>query len=433
MSNSQSLTQTIPRLFELCNTIREAAAHSAEDPAALPAMKETITAGISAVEGAAQQLCPEQPPTPAALDKVPALDGGQLHQFVNDWFVNQMGPYLAGQFKQFLQEEIQFSQSEGQNIAHWILNEMPLKPDGKRELLPEFSWNLMSQVMDTMPPEEQKKFFPHWTGAPYHPGLHPQTELKCCPICGGQGEPYRAALSGRMNNFDTLFLPVKMWMKCKKCGNLYTHYFPTEFLKLGEKPKVLQPMPNHMVIRQVRANDLRIWCDILNKIRAYTDGTSLLEVGVGKGYLIAVAQEMGYDVTAVELIEADAQETADLLNLPVICGDFLHLEENRQVDIITMGDVLEHLQHPGDGLKKAHALLKENGILWLSTPNFESSFSHMMKTFDAMWFEPYHITYFSRKGLMSILEQIGFELLEYSVSNRYNGSMELLLRKKPQK
>lgn len=135
----------------------------------------------------------------------------------------------------------------------------------------------------------------------------------------------------------------------------------------------------------------------------------------------------------MELVEADAQETADLLDLPVICGDFLHLEEDHQVDVITMGDVLEHLQRPMEGLKKAHALLKDNGILWLSTPNFESSFSKMFKAFDPMWCEPYHISYFSRKGLMALLEQAGFELLEYTVSNRYNGSMELLLRKMPPK
>ncbi len=439
--NLKILTQTIPRLFELCNTIREAASHGAEEPASLPNMKENIAAGIRAVEAAAEQLCPEEAPVPVELDSLSALDGGQLVQFVEDWFVRGMGPCLAVQFQKNLREERQFSQENAQFLAHWILNQIPVSPTDKRCMLldlgqrcstwaPEFSWELMSQVLDAMPPEEQKKIFPHWAGEPYRPGLHPQTELKHCPICSGTGEPYLTALSGRMGNFDTLFLPVKMWMRCEQCGNLYTRYFPTEFLKLGAKPKVLQPTPDHMVTREVRAASLRVWSDILNKIRSYTDGRTLLEVGVGQGHLIAVAQEMGYDVSAVELIEAEAQETADLLGLPVICGDFLHLEEDRKVDIITMGDVIEHLQRPMDGLRKAYALLRDGGVLWLSTPNFESSFTKMMKAFDPMWMEPYHISYFSRKGLMPLLEQVGFELLEYSVSNRYNGSMELLLRKK---
>ena len=438
------LTQTIPRLFALCNTIQEASAHSVEEPSSLSAMQQDITAGITAVEAAVRQLCQENPPAPADLASISAMNGSQLAQFVNDWFVNKIGPCLVGQFRQTLRKEQQFSQDTAQKISHWVLEQLPVRPADKRKILldlgmrcaawaPEFSWHLMSQVVDSMPPEEQKERFSHWAGAPYRPGLHPQTELKCCPICGGEGTPYHAALSGEIVNFDTLFLPAKLWMRCQHCGNLYTRYFPTEFLQMGAAPKVLYPTPHHMVTRQVRASNLRVWCDILNKIRAYTSGTSLLEVGVGQGHLIAVAQEMGYAVTAVELLEKEAQETADLLNLPVICGDFLHLEEDLQVDIITMGDVIEHLQRPMEGLKKAYALLRENGILWLSTPNFESSFTKMMKAFDPMWMEPYHITYFSRNGLLPLLEQVGFALLEYTVSNRYNGSMELLLRKVPPK
>lgn len=440
-TNLEILTQTIPRLFELCNTIREAADYGAKKSAALPAMKENIVAGIRAVESAVEQLCVEKVPEEAELDSLPDMDGGELVRFVEDWFIHGIGPCLAIKFQQTLWQERQISLENAQFLAHWILNQLLVSSAHKRRILldlgqrcstwaPEFSWTLMSRVMDTMPPEEQKEIFPYWTGEPYRPGLHPQTELKECPICGGRGEPYQTALSGGMGNFDALFLPVKMWMRCERCGNLYTRYFPTEFLKLGATPKVLQPTPDHMVTREVRADSLRVWSDILNKIRNYTDGRTLLEVGVGQGHLIAVAQEMGYDVSAVELIQAEAQKTADLLELPVVCGDFLHLEEERKVDIITMGDVVEHLQRPVDGLKKAHRLLKDSGVLWLSTPNFESSFSKMMKVFDPMWMEPYHISYFSRKGLTAILEQVGFELLEYSVSNRYNGSMELLLRKK---
>lgn len=441
--NRDNLLQTIPRLFALCATIREASAHGAARPASADAMKEDAAAGIRAVEEAARQLCPDEPPAPAALDDLAAAQGERISEFANSWFSNTMGPFLLQHFQKTLHSAWKLSQQDAQNLAHWVLRELPALPATKKDLLleigmhcadsaPEFAWNLMMQVAGSLTPEEQKKKFPHWAGEPYQAGRHPQTELKRCPICGGEGAPYLAAFSGRMDDFDTLFQPAKLWMRCEKCGNLYTRWFPTEFLKLGAAPRVLAPVPGHVVVREVDGRALRIWSDILNKIRAHTAGRTLLEVGVGQGHLIAVAQEMGYDVTAVELLEQEAQTTADLLQLPVICGDFLHLEEDRQVDIITMGDVLEHLQRPAEGLKKAAALLKDGGVLWLSTPNFESSFTRMMKIFDPMWCEPYHITYFSRAGLLPLLEQAGFELLEYSVSNRYNGSMELLLRKKEQ-
>lgn len=437
----EMLRETLPHLFELCQTIQEAARHGAEHPNTISAMRENVMAGIAAVETAASQCCPGQPITPTPMEAVHSMSGTQLATFADTWYTQTMGPKLLVRYQQLLQQQNQINEEHAKTIAHWILMYWPGDYTSRRTILlelgqrcaawaPEYSWKLMCQIFDTMPPQEQIKQFPHWNGSIYQPGQHPQTELKVCPVCGGSGHPFHAAMTARMANYNPMFPPARLWMQCESCGNLYARYFPTEFLKLGAQTKVLQPTPDRMIIRQVNAVTLAVWCNILNKIKTYTPGMTLLEVGVGQGHLIAVAQELGYDVTAVELIESDAQETADLLGLPIICGDFLYLEEDRQFDIITMGDVIEHLQRPVDGLKKAYALLKNGGILWLSTPNFESSFSRMVKASDAMWCEPYHITYFSRHGLVPILEQIGFELLEYQVSNRYNGSMEMILRKK---
>lgn len=65
-SNKEKLLRTIPGLFALCGTIREAAAG---------AMKEDIAAGVRAVEAAAHPLCPEDAPAPAALDELAGLEG----------------------------------------------------------------------------------------------------------------------------------------------------------------------------------------------------------------------------------------------------------------------------------------------------------------------------------------------------------------------
>ena len=439
--NLEQLTHTIPDIFELIRTIQEAAKHGASHPNAEEAMKNDVVIGITAVETAIQKINPDEAFEPVELKKLSRLHGNQILEFVNSWLSETAGPKLLKIYFNLLTNEAQYSEETAKAVSKWVQEKMLASVPTKRMALleigqrcaawaPEYSWKLMNQVVSVMPPEEQKKRFPHWKKFVSQPGSYPQREFETCPICGGAGYPFHASLAARMSNYDPMFLPAKLWMKCKTCSNLYSRYFPADFLKLGVEPKDLQPTPKHMLIRQSDSTSLNTWCNILQKISIYTSGKSLLEVGVGQGFLIAVAQELGYDVAAVELIESDAQETADLLDLPVICGDFLNLKEECQFDIITMGDVLEHLQRPAEGLKKAHALLRNGGILWLSTPNYESSFTHMMKAFDPMWCEPYHITYFSRRGLIPILEKIGFELLEYQVSNRYNGSMEMILRKK---
>ena len=259
-----------------------------------------------------------------------------------------------------------------------------------------------------------------------------QRTFEKCPICGGIGEPYHCAFSYRITNYDYPFQPFKLWMKCGSCKNLYSEQFPEEFLALSTHQKEIVPGEGHeaAVSNISNARPLTIWSDILNKLRRYTDKKALLEVGIGSGELLSVALEMGYEPNAVEIVEESAQRVSDILGIPIHCGDFLNFKPDKTFPIIIMGDVIEHVTNPEAALKSACSLLDDDGVLWLSTPNYESSFTRLKKFTDPMWLEPYHITYFNYSGLEALLEKCGFQVREYSVSSRYNGSMELIITKK---
>ena len=268
-----------------------------------------------------------------------------------------------------------------------------------------------------------------------HPGysyrLAPQRTFDHCPVCGGAGKPYYRALSYRMINFDHPHLPAKLWMKCGGCGNLYTLQYPEELLTQAAHPETVQPDAAKALTAVRRENNmiLSIWSSILNKLAGYTSGRDLLEVGIGEGCLLAVALEMGYRPDAVEIVRQSAQEVADILGIPIWNGDFLDYHPDQKYSVIIMGDVIEHVTAPEQALRNAYELLRDDGVLWLSTPNFESSFTRLMKFKDGMWNEPYHISYFSFGGLRTLAEKCGFTVREYQVSTRYNGSMELILTK----
>ncbi|MGL4790866.1 MAG: class I SAM-dependent methyltransferase, partial [Anaerotignaceae bacterium] len=161
----------------------------------------------------------------------------------------------------------------------------------------------------------------------------------------------------------------------------------------------------------------------------YTTGLSMLDVGIGNGELLLIAQEMGFAVTGVEISRKEASKAIEQLDLNVVWSDFLEFEPDETFDVITMGDIIEHVSSPRLALEKAAKLLSKNGILWLSTPNYNSAFSKYKLFVDPMWNEPWHYTYFSKEVLMPYLNEYGFELLQYNVSARYNGSMELILKK----
>ena len=181
-----------------------------------------------------------------------------------------------------------------------------------------------------------------------------------CPICGSdKSEPYYCADQALLDNSS--FSPAKLWMKCSGCGNLYAYNFPV--WKMGEinghytsksEDRILTPR-----------NQLIKYSNIFNHIKEFNNGTDYLEVGVGNGEMLAVALEMGYDVSAVEICKEDCENISGALGVEIIWSDFLEFETEKKFDVIIMGDILEHVSKPVEALEKAYDLLDNNGVLWL--------------------------------------------------------------------
>lgn len=251
-----------------------------------------------------------------------------------------------------------------------------------------------------------------------------------CPICDGVGKPYFRALTYRYVSYEQICEPVKLWMKCESCGNLYTYHFPETFLESGKSVRKIMPQANSHNTRIVDLTNLHIWGEILSSLSSMTSGKSVLEIGIGNGECSAAALELGYQVESVEIVEEKAQTIANLLEMDIWCCDFLCFDTERRYSMIIMGDVIEHVFSPEAALRKVYELLEEDGVLWLSTPNYESAFSRFAKFTDTMWCVPWHITYFSYKGMKTLAEKCGFEIEKYTISSRYKGSMELILKKR---
>ncbi|MCM1054562.1 MAG: class I SAM-dependent methyltransferase [Bacteroides sp.] len=295
---------------------------------------------------------------------------------------------------------------------------------------PMESFELTLKIFEQYPNLLAKKEYPH-PDYVYRPSR--QRIFEKCPICGGEGKAFYRAFSYFMNDFSYPNLPVKLWMKCRNCKNLYTLKFSEDILTPSVLNDNVAPNANRLyaAASEVNTYHLYLWSNILNKLNSYVNcqRKNILEVGIGKGELLSVALEMGYQVDAVEIMKNQAQSISDILGISIWNGDFLNYHTAKTYSIIIMGDVIEHIIDPTEALRNAHRLLDDNGILWLSTPNYESAFTKMAKFKDPMWLEPYHITYFSYSGLEALIKQCGFEVIEYSVSNRYNGSMELIIKK----
>lgn len=268
-----------------------------------------------------------------------------------------------------------------------------------------------------------------------HPGyVYRKSEQRIfdkCPICGGSGHPFHRDFTFFQKDFSYPALPAKLWMHCEECGNLYTRKFQEAYLKQAEYMHCIQPEPEKYwtTVEKTSPLSLALWSEVLERLQKFSDGSTLLEVGVGRGELIAVALELGYDVDAVELNPETAQKAANLLGIPVWNCDFLKYNTEKRYSRIIMGDVIEHVSSPEAALKNAYRLLEDEGVLWVSTPNFDSAYSRFLKFDDPMWREPNHISYFSYAGLVKLAEKCGFKAVDYQISKRYAGSMEVIFVK----
>lgn len=181
---------------------------------------------------------------------------------------------------------------------------------------------------------------------------------------------------------------------------------------------------------ETRLNQLRNFGEIINHLKSKANGDNLLEIGVGSGTMLAVAMEYGFNVSGIDIRPSYTKAIKDLLGENIISVDFLDFNTDQKYDVICMGDVLEHFEFPVKAIKKVNSLLNNNGLLWISTPNFESAFTRIKKDKDPMWRTTQHINYFSYDSLEKVLNENGFEILEYKMSKNYNGSLEVTPIKK---
>lgn len=248
-----------------------------------------------------------------------------------------------------------------------------------------------------------------------------------CPFCGSGGDavvPHYCSPQVMKLNNNHIFPPAKLWMKCQRCGNYFTYNFPKEHIGTINGHYTAD---RHSNILQNKFN-LDYYNPIFNRFKNLTSGTEYLEIGVGTGEMLAVAQEFGYHVEAVEICREDCERISDALNVEIKWCDITDYETEKQYDVIVMGDVLEHVIRPVEVLKKVKQMLTEDGVLWISTPNYNCAYARMQKFSHCMWHELNHYTYVSYETLENLLKSMQMEIVHYDISSRYIGSMELFIQ-----
>jgi len=77
-----------------------------------------------------------------------------------------------------------------------------------------------------------------------------------------------------------------------------------------------------------------------------------------------------------------------------------------------MSQIIEHLPNPQGEIEEVQRILKQEGILIISTPDVESKYAKVTKEKWPMFNRLGHICFFSEKSLKVLFERNGFKIID---------------------
>ena len=250
-------------------------------------------------------------------------------------------------------------------------------------------------------------------------------DVLLCPVCGSSDQTPIAVVGYlEWNVCHGAFPPVRRWVKCGVCGHGFANPRPSS-AALHEAFR--DPPPKHLASWQY--SDLTVYSDIIHRLWEQHPCGDWLDIGVASGGLAGVAMDFGYRVTGLDIHPAYADQVRRL-GVEFLLGDIATFDfRDRQFDVVSMGDVIEHVADPQIVMARVSKVVKPGGLIWLSTPNYEGVWTRAMRGRDGMWKECEHLQFFCLRSLARLLHDHGWKVSDYNLSKRYIGCAEIIAKR----
>jgi SAM-dependent methyltransferase len=253
--------------------------------------------------------------------------------------------------------------------------------------------------------------------------------VKNCLLCGsGDSREFYAGILRAGKNREVEVGVVK----CCQCGLVYTNPRPRPDaidqinISIHDRRDLSDFYRVHLGDLEFNTKRARKW---LEEIEGYKQGGLLLDVGCATGTFLVEARRRGWRVAGVEACERTALFARNELKLNVFPGKLGQdvFFSPSYFDVITMWDVLEHLQDPFSTLRCVKEVLRDDGLLVVQTPNIESFLSRLLK---AKWEGlclPLHLYHFSVDTLKALLDRAGFRPIRIETWEPHTAVLKLYL------
>jgi len=154
------------------------------------------------------------------------------------------------------------------------------------------------------------------------------------------------------------------------------------------------------------------FADIIEKTSGRGTGDKrLLDIGCFRGDFLEVMTRRGWDVFGIELQTDAAAEASRRFPGRIYSGDVTTMQlPVKTFDVVSMTGLIEHVVDPVALIRSVNQRVRENGLVFLQTPNSTSFLARMMGKYWPPYCPIEHIHLFSAKSLNLLLKNKGFRV-----------------------
>jgi len=190
-------------------------------------------------------------------------------------------------------------------------------------------------------------------------------------------------------------------VKCQSCKFVFCEPIPTE----RELEKHYENYGRNDYLSPLT---IKRYHEILDSFEPYRKTNKLIDVGCGIGYFLEEAKKRGWEVYGTEFTD-EAIEICSKKGIKMNKGVLNpNNYDSQEFDVITSFEVIEHINNPQEELANFYKILRKGGLVYCTTPNFNSLLRYRLKEKYNVLCYPEHLSYYTPKTLKYVFEKEGF-------------------------
>ena len=223
-----------------------------------------------------------------------------------------------------------------------------------------------------------------------------------CPVCERKT---KSCYSKKYKGKSELFYKKDLY-QCLACKIIFTHPLPHP-PELDQYYKTIWLRDENIISLSKEAESVYkiqgdVRCDYLIRHNAVGEGFKLLDIGSGYGYFFRSLQNRSIKNLIFFATDPSPICLEKLKKIGVNAFDSLSEISEKNFDLITLGQVLEHIPNPNSFLKSIIKLVRSGGHIYIDVPYRDDTHKTL--------FEP-HLLFYSKESLLNLVNNLNLKVI----------------------